>query len=84
MNKRTKPEIKPRTFMLLQGMINNMQGEINKANNNIFRSFERRLHRIEDMIEHICDEVYGSDLETPTSLGLDTSGFVNPPKRFRP
>jgi hypothetical protein len=66
--------------MLFQNTINEMQLEINRKHTLLSRSYDMRLKRLEDIVSNLADELFGSDKETPTGLGITTG--TNFGKRF--
>ena len=60
----------------LQGAINGMQHELNKMGTVAMHGFEMRLKRLETIVNEMAEVVYEFDnLETPSGLGIDTSGI---------
>ena len=73
-------------LLITQSRINDMQHIINQANGKIVNGLIFRIKRLEDMCEGFADVVYGDEggepRETPTGLGILTSGNFGGNKRF--
>lgn len=58
----------------MQLLINDCLFSMFKAQLNTSESHSMRLKRLEDMQQALADDIFGSDKETPTGLGLDNPG----------